>query len=871
MKLSMRSAIWLSSCYVAFVLLFGLCYFQLKGSLEENTYLEVDKSLASYAARLQDRFVHIDHILDATQSHLQGTDKQRDLDLLFAAEHDHFVPLRAIGYVTPDNHDTSQVRYLSGEGAIFPEGIDLQTQALSNTKLGSSSVIAYFNDEGAARWLVIKKPMLQLLADNEFVVALIDASLFLAQAVDGYSDLTNNLMISSVHQTLYFEGDDTLFTSYRRVERQVQMGNGTLILDLATTIRKNANSGWGNYTFLALFCFVSFVGWMLVTYIRTLTQQKAIITKAVTNQTEKLKKANKASQEAALLRTEALEHQLIAERKYKSLFMHTQEALFVISAEGIIQEYNPKFAALFLGGNVVSEPRLEMWMAEDADSQMWLGIVQNGTDVDQWEWLALSKTKGSLWVKLSGQWIKSGDTRFFEGQLSDITYQMLQQSQLKYRAEHDELTDLWNRSSLLNAINQVCSEEESANHTYALLHLNIDRFRVVNDTLGHDIGDQVLLELSNRLRYQFAANGEIARLGSDEFAILLPVSNLTEPLEIELESFLIAMAKPMVLQFNSLVVSVSVGVRQFQPNTLNRAERLLHEAGFAMEEAKKRGKNGFCEFTPTMAVSKARRLDIEKALSHRNVFDQFHLVYQPIFARNGIEIKGFEALVRWHSPELGVVSPTEFIPIAEESGKILALGEWVCKTACEFIEHSNRQDFFVSLNVTPLQLEQPGFYRWFTKLMQTKGIIPSQIKIEVTESALVSADAQMTESLELFIESDIDVYIDDFGTGHSSLARLKSLPATGLKIDKAFVDDVSHCIKAYRLIKTIAAIAENFQLTVTVEGIESESQLRALEHLYHHQLQGFLLGKPLIHTDAIQLIQIPPTCAQERTFEREPT
>ncbi|WMN58865.1 bifunctional diguanylate cyclase/phosphodiesterase [Pseudoalteromonas xiamenensis] len=867
----MRSAIWLSSCYVAFILLFGLCFFQLKGSLEENTYLEVDKSLGSYAARLQDRFVHIDHILDATQSHLQSTDKQRDLDLLFDAEHDHFAPLRAIGYFTLDNHGNSQVRYLAGEGAIFPKGIDLQAQTLPNTKLGNSRVITYFNLEGKARWLVIKKPMLQLLADNEFVVAILDASLFLAQAVDGYSDLTNNLVISSVHQTLYFEGDDVFFTSHRRVERQVQLGNGSLILDLATVIRKDANSGWENYTFLALFCFVSFVGWMLVTYIRTLTQQKAIITKAVTNQTEKLKKANKASQEAARLRTEALEQQLIAERKYKSLFMHTQEALIVVDADGVIQEYNPKFAALFLGDMVASEVRLETWMAEDVDIQMWLSIVQNGADVGQWEWLALSQTKGSLWVKLSGQWIKSGDDRFFEGQLSDITDQMLQQSQLKYRAEHDDLTDLWNRSSLLNAINQVCHENEPANHTYALLYLNIDRFRLVNDTLGHDIGDQVLLELSNRLRYQFAANGEIARLGSDEFAVLLPMLNLTEPLEIELESFLIAMARPMLLQFNSLLVSVSMGVRHFKPGTPTSAERLLHEAGFAMEEAKKRGKNGYCEFTPTMAVSKTRRLEIEKALSDRLVFDQFHLVYQPIFARDGIEIKGFEALVRWHSPVLGVVSPTEFIPIAEESGKILALGEWVCKTACEFIEHSNRQDFFVSLNVAPLQLEQPGFYRWFIALMETHGITPSQIKIEVTESALVSADTQMTESLELLIESDIDVYIDDFGTGHSSLARLKSLPATGLKIDKAFVDDMSHCTKAYRLIKTIAAIAENFQLTVTVEGIESESQFRALEPLYHHQLQGFLLGKPVIHTDAIQLIRSQPTCAQERTIEIEPT
>ncbi|CCQ11526.1 diguanylate cyclase/phosphodiesterase (GGDEF & EAL domains) with PAS/PAC sensor(s) [Pseudoalteromonas luteoviolacea B = ATCC 29581] len=552
----------------------------------------------------------------------------------------------------------------------------------------------------------------------------------------------------------------------------------------------------------------------------------------------------------------------LAEKRYNSVFFHAQDALFVMDSDGRVHECNPTFARLIFNHQVPAVFRIDDLIADEEVMQQWLQSIERRNNIQNWEWLALSKQTGSLWVSLSGHWICHCDKWHFEGRLCDITEQVLYQEQLKYKAAHDSLTDLWNRHSFLNEVAVIAKGENDdlvvvKKKSFALLYIDIDRFKLINDSLGHQLGDKVLMEVAQQLRMRFGHIGEIARLGGDEFAILVATKQLAHSMDVEVASLLIQLTKPMRFTSHSITISASIGIRQFNAGCHIDAQRLLHDADLAMEEAKRRGKNGFFEFSASMAIAKNHRLAIEQALNQVNVMDEFSLVYQPIYDIQGSSINGFEALIRWHNVKLGAVSPAEFIPIAEESGKILKIGEWVCLEVFRFLSLLENADVFVSVNVAPLQLEQPDFVSWFIRQMKQAGVSPNQIKLEVTETGLMSATHDVTESLEWFLEHEIEVYIDDFGTGHSSLARLKSLPATGIKIDKAFVDEIALSKKANQLIGAITAIAENFQLTVTVEGIEDEAQHKALRTLYCHQCQGYWFSKPMDPEAALALLQKP--------------
>lgn len=848
----MRSARWFVVTYCLFIAILSVSYFRLNAAIKAAANVELVRSMESFKYLLEEQFEHLEHSLMAADAYFHALANNRDLNALAFSEQRHFSPLRSIERKSLHSaHSTLAVEPKSH--AYF------YADAAQEYRLKSGAgLFVQFVPEKQHIWSLIKRSQAHDALPHDLLVVSFDLSELLDLVGKRFPEIDVRIWTSEMQLDQLYDVsplDGFLEPHKNKGSGEFTFENLRVNFEVSPVNIHLNEQRWSHFSLLALFGFAAFVGLLIIVYVRTLMLQKKAVLKEVANHTKELTAINEQYRLVSETKTQALESQLLAEQRYKSLFLHTKDALFVLNEEGQIQDYNPAFQRMFFKQDVPKVLYLAELMADEDIQVQWRNGLHEKHEHRNWNWLALSSQSGSLWVRQSGHWIIYNQQRVYEGQLSDITSQVLYQEQLKYKAEHDLLTDLWNRTSILNHLTTIAASIAESHYTeqaqVAVIYLNIDRFKLVNDTLGHQMGDKVLCEIAQRLRARFSHVAEIARLGGDEFAIVVPVKQLKHVLMIELESLLIEITRPIKLSYHSFSISASIGVRLFTEGCGLEAERLLHEAGFAMEEAKRRGKNTYAEFNAKMAIDKNRRLDIEKALNSETLNRELSLMYQPIFDQHGKVLVGFEALLRWTSPVLGVVSPAEFIPIAEESGKIIKLGEWVCLEVFAFLADFDDTSLFVSLNVAPLQLEQTQFVKWFVEHMNEFDVSPRQLKIEVTESALMSAETAMTESLELLLEHGIEVYIDDFGTGYSSLARLNGLPATGLKIDKAFVDELDTSQQARKLIKAITAIAENFQLTVTVEGIETASQHEVIKSLYCHQCQGYMFSRPLSASDAL--------------------
>jgi diguanylate cyclase (GGDEF)-like protein/PAS domain S-box-containing protein len=601
--------------------------------------------------------------------------------------------------------------------------------------------------------------------------------------------------------------------------------------------------------FMTVACLCAWLVWMQLRY---LVSRNKVINKIVIERTTSLAQAKDRLSIESDKRLAALQQQISAERKYKSLFLNSSEGLFVLDAHGQLVDANPAFKRLLLGDeNHQLGMYLSQYIVDDEFAKQWQSIIEHKSRHDELEWLAQVESNDNIWLRQTGSWLHGPSGTLYEGRVTDITQFKLFNEQLKYKAQHDSLTDLLNRQTFLGLV-EACRRVPAKQ--YVLLYIDLDRFKLINDTLGHLAGDKLLVEFATRMRILLGSFAEIARLGGDEFAVLMALDNLPMPLEGILEDILIEVRRPFVYQQQSHSISGSVGVRRFTvPCVDYEAERLLHDADIAMYEAKKRGKNCYHIYSSAIACEVSRKLCIERALHDIDCDDELSLQFQPIYCSEGRLLRGFEALLRWNSTELGFVSPAEFIPIAEECAKINMLGQWVFKNAVLFMQECRNNDLFMSVNVSPLQLQSGSFVPWLIELFSCHRIEPSQFKIELTESAMMMTEDSLVEPLEQLHELGFGIYIDDFGTGFSSLARLNSLPVNGLKIDRAFIQGIENIGSARQLIEAICAIAKSFDLVVTAEGIETPEQLAVLSTLHCQQSQGFLMSKPLSRSDAFFL------------------
>ncbi|MFI4866576.1 MAG: putative bifunctional diguanylate cyclase/phosphodiesterase [Steroidobacterales bacterium] len=447
----------------------------------------------------------------------------------------------------------------------------------------------------------------------------------------------------------------------------------------------------------------------------------------------------------------------------------------------------------------------------------------------------------------------------------------------KWRAERtvaklayfDSLTGLPNREQSRNRLVGAIEVAKLHERTLAVLYLDLDNFKRVNDTLGHAVGDELLRVVASRLRStlrygdrgidssSISRPGDLARLGGDEFMVLLP--NIRKPSDagVIAERIIAALREPMQLALNSLVITPSVGIAIF-PNDGSDAETLLRNADLAMYFSKRKTPGTYSFFDAAMNASALQRFTIEDKLRGALDRNEFTLNYQPLFDIRTGHISGMEALLRWTNDQLGVVPPSEFIPIAEETGLILPIGEWVLRSACAQAKawHDEGLPLIrMSVNVSGQQFALSQFPSQVGAILKDSGLDPSKLELEITETLIMNDEVWAEKAINQLKALGVALAIDDFGTGYSSLARLRRFAVNRLKIDRSFVTSLNECSDDRAIAAAIIAMSRSLRIDVTAEGVENISQLMFLQEHDCHEAQGYLLGEALPAADAIQLLR----------------
>lgn len=433
------------------------------------------------------------------------------------------------------------------------------------------------------------------------------------------------------------------------------------------------------------------------------------------------------------------------------------------------------------------------------------------------------------------------------------------EERIRQLAYYDSVTGLPNRSFFKERLAHSLSTARRHQHPVAVMFMDLDNFKRINDTLGHSFGDLLLVEVAKRLTIGLRATDSIAmghrlhttdslaRFGGDEFTILLPEISKAEDAGLVAQRILDALAEPMQLAGHDINVSASIGIAVF-PEDGQGAETLLKNADMAMYFAKQESGATFRFFTESLNKSAMKRLNIEKQLRRALERDEFTLHYQPQVEVTSGTISGVEALLRWTNAELGPLSPAEFIPVAEATNLIVPIGEWVMRTACAQAKAWQDAGVImprVAVNVSVQQFAQPGFPAQVAGILRETGLNPAALEIEITESVLMKDGNMATATLQELKALGVQLAIDDFGTGYSSLAYLKNFPIDRLKIDRAFVFALNTDVNDRAIASAVISLAENMHLSVTAEGVENEGQLNFLKSRNCDEAQGYYLSRPL--------------------------
>jgi diguanylate cyclase (GGDEF)-like protein/PAS domain S-box-containing protein len=443
------------------------------------------------------------------------------------------------------------------------------------------------------------------------------------------------------------------------------------------------------------------------------------------------------------------------------------------------------------------------------------------------------------------------DSKRAEEQSRELTEQLqAQAAELHRQSLHDPLTGLGNRVLLRTELDRMTARDAATSGgECSVVALDLDDFKVVNDSLGHATGDAVLVLAAERLCAVVGTAGTVTRLGGDEFAVLLPATNETGAVAVA-ERILAEFHREFLVLGHRLRTTASVGVAVGQPD--EDAGDLLRSADLAMYSAKAAGKGKLAAYRPQMLLDAQQRLDLENHLRHALERDELSLAYQPIVDAATGDLHALEALLRWQHRQWGPVSPAIFIPVAETSGAIVPLGTWVLRTACHDarrLGHREGRPVRVAVNVSVRQLQAPEFVAAVRTALADAGLEPELLTLEITESLLMHDDAATTDVLRELHALGVRLSIDDFGTGHSSLARLRTLPVSELKIDRSFVAEIGPHGECGPIITAIVAMARALGLTVVAEGVETKVQMRALQQLGCDSIQGFLVARPVPLTD----------------------
>lgn len=412
---------------------------------------------------------------------------------------------------------------------------------------------------------------------------------------------------------------------------------------------------------------------------------------------------------------------------------------------------------------------------------------------------------------------------------------------------YDPLTELPNRELLRAYLDEAVARAKAENRLLAVLLLNLDRFKLVNETLGPSRGDLLLQEVANRLRNCLPESDFLARHSGDEFVAVSQGLSTAQDATLIAQKMLNALSRPVIIEGHEVYVTGSIGISVFPPDG-EESEVLISNADAAVSRAKESGRNHFQFYTLDMNAKTSRRLSLETELRRALERGEFLLHYQPQFDLAQRRIIGFEALARWQHPQLGLVPPNDFIPLAEETGLIAPLGDWVLREACSQAKawHSaGHRDLRMAVNLSSRQFFQENVLETVTRALEKTNLPPGCLELELTESCVMQNPDEATVTLCLLNNMGIRIAIDDFGTGHSSLNHLKRFPIDCLKIDRSFVRDVTLNPEDGAIVQAIIAMAHGLKLSVVAEGVETVEQLRFLESFNCDMVQGYLVSRPL--------------------------
>ncbi|RJX18010.1 MAG: GGDEF domain-containing response regulator [Desulforudis sp.] len=431
--------------------------------------------------------------------------------------------------------------------------------------------------------------------------------------------------------------------------------------------------------------------------------------------------------------------------------------------------------------------------------------------------------------------------------LRDITERKRYEETIWHQAFHDNLTGLANRMLFKDRLALAMAHAKRNNNGLAVLFLDLDRFKLINDTLGHDIGDQLLNQVGIRLRNCVREDDTVARMGGDEFTLLLPEIMKAEHAARIAQKVVEAVRQPLKIGEHELYISTSIGIVLF-PDDGQDAETLLKNADTAMYRAKENGRNHYELYASSMNAKASERLSLENSMRRALERREFVVHYQPKINVKSGGITGMEALVRWQHPKLGLVLPGEFIPLAEESGLIVPIGEWVLKTACaqnKAWQDSGFPSIRVAVNLSARQFQLQNLVEVVSRVLKTTGLDPTCLELEITESIAMQNAEHTVSVLNQLNEMGIQLSIDDFGTGYSSLSYLRRFPINKLKIDRSFVAEIGTDSHNGAIASAVIVLGRSLNMGVIAEGVEREEQLNFLKDHDCFEMQGFLFGKPM--------------------------
>jgi len=543
-------------------------------------------------------------------------------------------------------------------------------------------------------------------------------------------------------------------------------------------------------------------------------------------------------------------------QQFAAVTKHSREGVMIVNPEKDIAAINESFTTItgYTEDDVIGK-KVSVLKSGKHGKKFYVDMWKSLHDKDRWSGEIWNKKKNTVlypeWLTISTIRDENNEIINYVGIFTDLSVEKASQEKISYLALHDTLTRLNNRYQFENRLEHAILTRQYNNNFLALLFLDLDNFKDINDTYGHDTGDKVLQTVAKMLKGLIRREDTLARFGGDEFVILSEHLSSSNDASVMAQKILEKFHHPLSIENQIFHLSFSIGIA-LHPTDGRDKSALLKAADVAMYKAKTNGKDCFSFYDSSLTDALKVRLQIEHDLRIALKEQQFELFYQPQISLKNGKIIGLESLIRWNHPTKGVLSPESFITVAEQTRMIISLGEWIINTACNQAQRWHEEGIFdgmISINISALQLEHSELLATIASALETSGLSPAQLEIEITESVIMKSPERWIKLFAGLKEQGVRFAIDDFGTGYSSLAYLRQLPLDVLKIDKTFIDDLPDSVDACIIADTIISLTSKLGLDTVAEGVETKEQASYLIDAGCTSAQGFLYDKPLNSDD----------------------